>query len=460
MPLIRSESLEIVDYVVIYSGEAKGRDVNSVTVCSAPADSRGKQPVLRNRTDPVMGMTNDRILSECSRSIVKALERLDEGGRGNEKETAAYFHKCSHLIHGALKTYDSCRFFDWSLDALRQPCLPGQDMLSDNGRNLSSVLYAICQRAASKKGLLSWIQELTPMDAVDFEFPVDATGRILATLVERGKQKTTLASASDGTLRFLAFLAAFLGPNPSSFYFFEELENGIHPSRLGLLLDLIETQVTEKGIQVVATTHSPELLARLSKPTLEHASLVYRSAEGPDAGSFAFSICRKPGAFSSTRRPRQCFRQVGLKRRPISVSRKVMDQLGRLPLQAGSGASEMNVLVIAEDDRNDRYILLPIIRGMFRALKRPKVRVEPIARRLGLLDSVGQGRKILGEEAVRNSARVRQNCPELSDLEKLRRERDAAAASRADPEPILAPILPFTIPNQDFAVTVPRASVA
>ena len=121
------------------------------------------------------------------------------------------------------------------------------------------------------------------MDAVDFEFPTDPSGKILATLVERNKQKTTLASASDGTLRFLAVLAAFLGPNPSSFYFFEELENGIHPSRLGLLLDLIENQVKEKGIQVVATTHSPELLARLSKSSLEHASLVYRSPDGPDA---------------------------------------------------------------------------------------------------------------------------------------------------------------------------------
>ena len=121
------------------------------------------------------------------------------------------------------------------------------------------------------------------MDAVDFEFPVDPSGKILATLVERNKQKTTLASASDGTLRFLAFLAAFLGPNPSSFYFFEELENGIHPSRLALLLDLIEHQVKEKGIQVVATTHSPELLSRLSKPSLEHASLVYRLPDGPEA---------------------------------------------------------------------------------------------------------------------------------------------------------------------------------
>ena len=121
------------------------------------------------------------------------------------------------------------------------------------------------------------------MDAVDFEFPVDASGKILATVVERNKQKTTLASASDGTLRFLGYLAAFLGPNPSSFYFFEELENGIHPSRLGLLLDLIEHQVKEKGIQVVATTHSPELLARLSKPALEHASLVYRQRAAPEA---------------------------------------------------------------------------------------------------------------------------------------------------------------------------------
>ena len=102
-------------------------------------------------------------------------------------------------------------------------------------------------------------------------------------MIERNKQKITLASASDGTLRFLAFLAAFLGPNTASFYFFEELENGIHPTRLNLLLDLIENQVKTKNIQVVATTHSPQLLGRLSKDSLEHASLVYRVPEAPDA---------------------------------------------------------------------------------------------------------------------------------------------------------------------------------
>jgi predicted ATPase len=102
-------------------------------------------------------------------------------------------------------------------------------------------------------------------------------------LIERNTQKSTLGSASDGTLRFLGFLASFLGPETPSFYFFEELENGIHPTRLNLLIDLIENQVKNKNIQVVATTHSPQLLGRLSKEALEYASLVYRLPEGPDA---------------------------------------------------------------------------------------------------------------------------------------------------------------------------------
>ena len=105
------------------------------------------------------------------------------------------------------------RFFDWSIDAIRQPSYTGQDVLSDNGRNLSSVLYAICQDDQGKRTSLSWIDELTPMDPVDFEFPTDPTGRVLATLVERNRQRITLASASDGTLRFLAFLAGFLVPS-------------------------------------------------------------------------------------------------------------------------------------------------------------------------------------------------------------------------------------------------------
>jgi hypothetical protein len=49
------------------------------------------------------------------------------------------------------------------------------------------------------------------------------------------------------------------------------------------LLDLIESQVKNKNMQVVATTHSPYLLGQLSDMSLEHALLLYRPPGGSDA---------------------------------------------------------------------------------------------------------------------------------------------------------------------------------
>ena len=88
-------------------------------------------------------------------------------------------------------------------------------------------------------------------------------------------------SASDGTLRFLAMVAAFLGPEPARLYFFEELETGLHPTRLHLLLQLIEGRVQAGASQVIATTHSPQLLAFLAPATVADAILAYRKEGDP-----------------------------------------------------------------------------------------------------------------------------------------------------------------------------------
>jgi hypothetical protein len=40
------------------------------------------------------------------------------------------------------------------------------------------VLQAICEKPELKLALSNWIQELTPMDVVDFEFVPDAAGKI------------------------------------------------------------------------------------------------------------------------------------------------------------------------------------------------------------------------------------------------------------------------------------------
>jgi predicted ATPase len=145
------------------------------------------------------------------------------------------------------------------------------------------VLQAICQKETTRNALVEWVRALTPLDVVDFEFFPDQIGRILVTLVEQGGRRVSAYSASDGTLRFLAIIAALLGPHPAHFYFFEELENGIHPARLHLLTSLIEHKVTQSSIQIVASSHSPQLLSLLSAESFEHASLIYRPEGQPDA---------------------------------------------------------------------------------------------------------------------------------------------------------------------------------
>jgi predicted ATPase len=171
---------------------------------------------------------------------------------------------------------ESMRFLDLSPEAMKTPSIPGQVVLGDRGENLSSVMQAICENDDTRRAVTEWIRELTPIDVVDFEFISDQTGRILVNLVEENGQRTSAYSASDGTLRFLAMIAALFGPDAAKFYFLEEIDNGIHPTRLYLLLQLIEQQAREGKVQIVTTTHSPQLLGMLSAEAREYASLVYR----------------------------------------------------------------------------------------------------------------------------------------------------------------------------------------
>ena len=179
---------------------------------------------------------------------------------------------------GFLQHLTRMRFFDFSPESLRRPSLPGQTTLSERGENLASVLQAICADPKRHHALIEWIRELTPLDVAGFAFPtVSLDGKIQLALVEEGGHQISADSASDGTLRFLAFAAAVLGPNPSAIYVFEEIDNGIHPNRAHLLLQLLQKATSGGAIQIIATTHSPALVNSLRGTTLDNALLVKRS---------------------------------------------------------------------------------------------------------------------------------------------------------------------------------------
>ncbi|HEY6331171.1 MAG TPA: ATP-binding protein [Blastocatellia bacterium] len=177
-----------------------------------------------------------------------------------------------------VRTISSIRFLDLDPNSLRRPSIPGQTILGDKGENLSSVLQAVCADPVGKEALIDWTRELTPLDIVDLKFPeVSLGGQVQLQLVEQGGREISAESASDGTLRFLAFAAAVLGTDPAQCYFFEEVENGIHPNRVHLLVNLLQKATRDRNVQVIGTTHSPALLSFLDEAALGDASLVYRA---------------------------------------------------------------------------------------------------------------------------------------------------------------------------------------
>lgn len=224
-------------------------------------------------------------------SLSQSLSNLDRSAFEEELETASrewlidqIFRTVTHteMLRVQVKL-GTMRFLEFLPDQLRAPSLSNERALGDSGSYLPAVLQAICADSKRKAVLMSWLHELTPMDVSDLEFPVDLNGRVNLRIVEASGRRVSAYSASDGTLRFLGMLAALLNEDYEGVYFFEEIDNGIHPARLHLLLDLIERQTAEGKIQVIATTHSPDVLNLINDTTFENAVVVYRDEDSADA---------------------------------------------------------------------------------------------------------------------------------------------------------------------------------
>ena len=82
---------------------------------------------------------------------------------------------------------------------------------------------------------------------------------------------------STGTLRVSALLATLRHPQPPPLVVVEEIENGLDPRSIHLLVEEIRTAVLSDVTQVVLTTHSPYLLDLLK---LDQLVLVARDAAG------------------------------------------------------------------------------------------------------------------------------------------------------------------------------------
>ena len=141
--------------------------------------------------------------------------------------------------------------------------------MGERGENFAALVRTICEDPATKQAYLSWLRQLRPSEVDDVGVIKGAIGDIMFQLVEGGEAYPAPV-LSDGTLRFAAITAAFFQPDMPSLLTLEEIENGIHATRLRLLVELLRNRAQSKHAQVIVTTHSPIVLSWLTPKEHEH----------------------------------------------------------------------------------------------------------------------------------------------------------------------------------------------
>ena len=104
------------------------------------------------------------------------------------------------------------------------------------------------------------------------EFTSELQRSVYLQLTE-GKFKVPGWLLSTGTLRIVALLALLRHPEPPPLIVIEEIENGLDPNSVHLIIEEIRNAVESGRTQIIMTTHSPYLLDLL---TLSHVVLVER----------------------------------------------------------------------------------------------------------------------------------------------------------------------------------------
>ena len=95
--------------------------------------------------------------------------------------------------------------------------------------------------------------------------------------VREGEVAVPAGVLSEGTLRMLGLLALTGVEEAPALVGFEEPENGVHPRRIQLIAELLNTQRTLNNTQYIVTTHSPVLVDLLETRSLFAVKRTHRT---------------------------------------------------------------------------------------------------------------------------------------------------------------------------------------
>lgn len=225
----------------------------------------------RNKKKPIIQLPSDR-------SVLSRYESFADSDRPNQKQKESF-----NLVRSVEQQLSSAFVLEPDPKLMRNYERIGQNSLTKNGRNLSSVLHLLDSGLESHRivldRILDRIKQLPDEQVTDFEFVTTRLNDVLFALKRPDGSLIDARLLSDGTLRALAVLTALEIAPENSRIIIEEMDNGIHPSRVKLLVDAIWEASHRRNLNVLITTHNPATLDSLSAEQLESVVLCYHDNE-------------------------------------------------------------------------------------------------------------------------------------------------------------------------------------
>ncbi|MFE2127359.1 AAA family ATPase [Streptomyces amritsarensis] len=266
------------------SPEAPDRYELSISRPRLPGSSRARYRMFRQERftqHPAEGFETTAQLTSSSPTLNSALEadnrgeKLDTVGRmasGLHRQTAAFPGPgpSATAIDTLARHLGQIRVFDPDVRAARQPWGISETgrYLANDASNLADFLKGLKDHGDAWEMLLEDVRTVVPQisDIHLVDVPGEA-GRIAVELEEAGlRGRTRLTEASWGTVRILCLLAIFHDPEPPLLTCIEEIDHGIHPHALSLLVGRLREASTRS--QFLVTTHSLVVLNDLAPEEL------------------------------------------------------------------------------------------------------------------------------------------------------------------------------------------------
>jgi predicted ATPase len=216
------------------------------------AERRG--PVVRIRTDDNWNVVHE-TLSPFDTMLMQA----------SDPRNAPEMLKLRESIR-AWRFYDHFRT-DSSAPARLPQIGTYTPVLDNDGADLAAAIETIV-RFGDREGLASAVEDAFPDSRLSVK---DDSGRFTLLMEQKGLLRSLdTAELSDGTLRYILWIAALLTPRPPALMVLNEPETSLHPSLLPALARLIGRAASKS--QVVVVTHAAPLISALREQSECHST--------------------------------------------------------------------------------------------------------------------------------------------------------------------------------------------